>query len=57
LVRSAFGPSQRGPSFFRSQASHCDSRNYEFVKSSRRWREKTRVEISEHTLGFIEVSD
>jgi hypothetical protein len=41
--------------FLRLQAPHCDSRNHQLVESSRRRRKKTRVEVSEHTLGIVEM--
>jgi hypothetical protein len=57
LVRSVFGPRQRSPSFFRSQAPHCNSCNHELVEGPRRGREKSRIEVTEHTLCLIEVPD
>jgi hypothetical protein len=57
LVLCAFGPNKRGARFFRPPAPHCDSRNHQLVESPRRGWEKTRIEVSEHTLRLIELSD
>jgi hypothetical protein len=48
-----FGPSKRGARFFRPQTPHCDSRNHQLVESPRRGREKTRIEVSQHTIRLV----
>jgi len=57
LVRGAFGPRKRVARSFRPQAPHSNSRNHQFVKSPRRRREKTRIEVSKHALRLVEVAD
>ena len=56
-VRGASGPSERSARQLRSQASHRDPRNHQFVGGPQRGRERRGVKRGERTLRVVEAPD
>ncbi len=57
VARRTLGPNERGVRCLRSNAPNRDSRDYQLVSGPQRRRERRRFELTERSLGLVQVTD